>query len=76
VITWSADRKPPSELANAIAKDLFDMGELGGLRPHRIAFKVGDYPRKERDAGGLCEEALAQRIDASLQEHLTKEPNP
>lgn len=68
--TWGVRREKPSDLACTLARDLFDMGsepsrgELGIV--HRIAFKAGDYPDNETELGGLCEDALARRIDASL----------
>lgn len=67
---WNINREKLSDLACTIAKDLFEMGSEPSRGDagivHRIAFKAGDYPDGETELGGLCEESLARRIDASL----------
>lgn len=75
MITWKLDRKPPSELAALIARDIFSAGDEPHDKVQRIAFKGGSYTGVETDLGGLCEESLARRIDASLKEHLPKGGN-
>lgn len=76
---WSAkERKEPSELASAIARDIFSMGDhpLNDDKAHRIEFKGGHYPDGETDLGGLCEKSLADRIDASLRDAAQTGHNP
>ena len=68
---WSiSDQKKPSDLACAIARDLFDMGSEPSRGDagivHRMAFIAGEWPDDEIQLGGLCESAMARRIDASL----------
>ena len=64
--TWSIGREKPSDLACAIARDIFASGDEPHDKVQRIAFKGGNYPDAETELGGYCEESLARRIDASL----------
>lgn len=64
--TWNLNREKPSALACAIAKDIFSVGDEPNDNVQRIEFIGGDWPDNETRLGGLCEQALARRIDASL----------
>lgn len=68
---WSMNRKEPSDLACAIARDIFE-----SMGAHRIAFLGGEYPDNETDMGGFCEEAFAMRLDISLLNELFKKTDP
>lgn len=53
------------ELAAKLAAAVFSVGCERG-RPHRIEFKLGEYPDNERSGGGLCETALASVLYHAL----------
>ena len=62
-----------NELATKLAKDIFDELEHNGDKCQRLAAKGGKWPETETDLGGLCEPALAERIEVSLRKHIGAE---
>lgn len=59
-----------SELARKVAADVFAELEMNGDKCQRLAAKGGKWPEAETDLGGLCEPALAERIEVAMKKHL------
>lgn len=55
----------PGEL---LARMLFELGDEPGSPCQRIEFKGGEYPKREKSQGGMCESALGSWLDRALAE--------
>ena len=63
-----------SDLAKKIAREIFELGDGNNSSITRIQFMSGDWrDDTEKGHGGLCEDALAQCIEATLNQHLAFE---
>jgi hypothetical protein len=54
------------EIGLFLAREIFLVGKEQGKTPHRIEYKLGEYPDGEIPGGGLCEAALANVIRHAL----------
>jgi hypothetical protein len=61
-------------LAEAIANELFELGDELNSPTQRIEFKGGSYTMGERSQGGLCKEALTRWLAEALDRHAAKSP--
>lgn len=62
-------------LAEAVAKDIFELGRERDSQCNRIEFKGGKYPDAEKPQGGMCEVALSREIETSIRNCLgAKQP--
>lgn len=59
------------EMAKAIAKDIFDLGNKLGRPIHRIQFLTGKYPDNEISQGGLAQDALANELKKILPKYIS-----
>lgn len=58
--------------AERVARDVFAVGDEPRRKCNRIQFKSGVWPGNEQSGGGLCERALADVIESSLEQHLAR----
>jgi len=57
-------------LAEAVAKDIFELGREPNSPCHRIEFIGGKYPDAEKPQGGMCEASFAHVIETSIRKRL------
>lgn len=58
-------------LAEAVAKDIFELGNEPDSPCHRIEFKGGKHPNAETAQGGMCLKSLADNIEESIKKRLS-----
>jgi hypothetical protein len=61
-------------LAEAIANELFELGDELNSPTQRIEFKGGSYTTGERSQGGMCKEAMTSWLAEALDRHAVKSP--
>jgi hypothetical protein len=59
------------EIAEAVAKDIFEIGNALGRPIHRIQFMAGKYPDSEIPQGGLAQDALTERLKEILPKYIS-----
>lgn len=62
------------QIAESLAKELIALGHCADSPCHRIEFKVGRYPDKERPAGGMNQDALVRFFTEVLNDELQAHP--
>lgn len=57
-----------NNLAETIARKIFEVGDEPNSPTQRLQFMGGEYPDNEKTQGGLCEIALAEFIADIIEE--------